>query len=404
MTRTRVALAAVAVMLVVVRVAAAVALRHSFFTSGFPSYDTVAHNVVSGHGLRFDGSPFADDPPVYPFLVTAAYWIGGRGWWSIAAMQTVLDLASLTLLFVLGRALFEARVALVACACFAVYPLLASQSVQLLDTAPFVLALLAYLVLACRAATTHRARDAAFAGALAGVGFEIRSEMIVLLAIFPLLLALRGVWSRRALLAPWAAAAAAFVLVATPWTVRNAVVFHRFEPGPAKGGLALWEGNSPHAAAYVRAGRSGDLLFSLPDTPRPRASRDPYVRGDFYYREALRWIRAHPGGFAAAAWAKLVALWSWNLNPLTPNDRRWKELLYTASYLPVLVLAAASLVVVRGRERRRSLLFLLAVLAALTVAHVVVVGYTRMRVTSDPLLMLMAASALVAAAIRMERA
>lgn len=382
-----------ALVLTLDRLAAAVVLRHSFFVSGFTAYDTVAENLLHGRGFTYAGHPFAEFPLLYPLLAAAAFAVGGHAWWPIAVMQTLFDLASLGFLFLLGRRLLGVAPAVVGCLFFAVYPPLASQSAQLLVTSPFTLALLAFLYLAVRLADRPSSRSGLVAGAVAGVGYQLRVEMLVVVLLLPAILALLHL-GRRDIGRVSAAVGVAFVLVLAPMVVRNAIVFHRFAPAPAEGGITLWEGNSPHSAEFVGAGKSGDLLFALPDAPQPPASAGPYQIDDFWYRHSLDWIRSHPGGFLHGLRVKFVALWSWNLNPLTGGDSRWKQLVYTASYAPTLVLALVGLAMGLIRSLRRETLVLALVLVALGIVHVVVQAFTRMRLPSDPLLMLLAGLAL----------
>ena len=401
------ALVAAGLLLVIVRFGAAVALRGTFFTSGFTIYEKVAENLLHGRGFTLGGHPFVSFPPLYPLLVAGAYTIGGHGWWSIALMQTGFDLCSLWFLYALGRRLFGVAPALLACFMFAGYPLLASQSAQLLVTSAFICALLAFLYLVVRLVERPTMPMAVLTGGVAGVGYALRVEMLLVFALLPALLALLGV-GRRSLLRVTVPAAAAFLLALSPAIVKNMIDFHRFAPTAAEGGITLWEGNSPHAAAFIGARRSGDLLFALPDAPRPPTSADLYQVDDFWYSQSLHWIRSHPDAFVRGLGVKFVALWSWNLNPLTGGDSRWKQLVYTASYAPVLVLAILGFFVGVARGLRRQTLAIALVLGGLAALHVVVQAFTRMRLPSDPLLMLLAGLALaeswrVAAGFRARR-
>ena len=297
-----------AIGLVAVRLAAAFALRHTFLSSGFPGYDEAASNLVHGRGFVQGGEPFSQFPPLYPLLVAAAYEIGGRAWWSIATMQTFFDIGSLIVLFALGRRLFGRTAAIVACAAFVLYAPLASQSAQLLPTSPFVLTLLSFLYLLVRLADRPRVPTALLAGLVAGIGFELRAEIPVVVLLAPVSLVLLGL-SMRAALRFGALTVVAFVIALVPATIRNALTFRVFNPGPAEAGITLWEGNSPFAARFVAAGRSGDLLFELPGSPHPPVTAGPYERDHFWRDRSLHWIDKHPGAFLHGLRVKFVALW-----------------------------------------------------------------------------------------------
>jgi 4-amino-4-deoxy-L-arabinose transferase-like glycosyltransferase len=391
------ALTGIAAVLVVGRLGTAAGLRTSFFTSGQTLYDAVAESLLHGHGFSVAGKAYVESPPVYPLLVSAAYAIGGHSSWSVVVLQTLLDLGSLLLLFVLGRRLFGTAAGLLAALMFALYPYLAGQAAILMDTEAFVFFLLAYLYLVVRTADTGRIRDAAGAGVAGGIAFLVRPTIFAILLVTPLLLVVLGrPW--RAVVRDVAVIAGAVVLVATPWTVRNAFRFHAFVPGGAKLGENFYAGNSPVSAGYIERGISTDLVLVRPGQERPPARFNPVQSDNWWLHRGLDWVKAHPRAFVHGLVVKLQAFWSWDLNPRTHGDSRLKELLYTVSYLPLLLVALVSVARVVRPHRRRPLAFVAILLAAFTAIHVLLVGYTRVRAPLDPLLMLLAASLLVDAA------
>jgi hypothetical protein len=192
-------------------------------------------------------------------------------------------------------------------------------------------------------------------------------------------------------------AAGVGALALVPWTVRNAVRFHAFVPTSAKFGENFYAGNSPHAAEYIADGKSTDLLRLRRDAPKPPDSWNDVRRDSWWLHRGLDWAKAHPGAWAHALKIKLEAFWSWDLNPKTLGETGTKELLYTATYLPLLLVALAGLALGLRVGRRREVAFCALLLAAFTLIHVLVVGYTRLRAPLDPLLMALAAFVLVEA-------
>jgi hypothetical protein len=103
-----------------------------------------------------------------------------------------------------------------------------------------------------------------------------------------------------------AADAAIFLLVAAlcvaPWTIRNHRVYGRWIAVASEGGVTFWTGNHPLAIG------EGDLAAN-PEIKRAdltfRAAHPgltPEELEPLYYRDALAWIRGHPG-----AWLWLLA-------------------------------------------------------------------------------------------------
>jgi len=396
--RSPAALLAVAcAVLVAGRIGVAVDVRHTFFSTGQQIYDHVAESLLHGHGFSNAGRPNVENPPLYPLAVAAAYAIGGRGWWSVAALQALLDVASLLLLYLLTGRLFGRTAALLAAFMFALYPYLAGQAALLMDTSLFVLVLLAFLYALTRAADKGRTAWSAATGALAAATLLVRPTVIAILVVAPALLALLGA-DRRRLGRVLVVATAVGAVALVPWTVRNALRFHAFVPTSAKFGENFYAGNSPHAAEYIAEGRSTDLLRLRPDAPQPPARWNDVRRDSWWLRRGLDWAKAHPGAWAHALRIKLEAFWSWDLNPKTLGETRTKELLYTATYLPLLLVGLAGLALGLRIGRRREVGFCALILGAFTLIHVLVVGYTRLRAPLDPLLMALASLVLVEAA------
>ena len=115
----------------------------------------------------------------------------------------------------------------------------------------------------------------------------------------------------------------------------------------------------------------------------------------WWLHRSLDWITGNPGACAHVLKIKLEAFWSWDLNPKTLGQTGAKETLYTITYLPLLVVGLAGLVLGLRTGRGREVAFLALILGMFTLIHVLVVGYTRLRAPLDPLLMASASLMLV---------
>ncbi len=104
------------------------------------------------------------------------------------------------------------------------------------------------------------------------------------------------------------------LLTILPWTLRNALVFHKAIPlkdnfwmelciGNVGDGLHWWNGAQHPAGNTVEAGR-----FS-------RLGEQPYLAEK--HAEALAYLRMHPGQYATRCFRRVVFLWTgfWSFNP-----------------------------------------------------------------------------------------
>jgi phage shock protein PspC (stress-responsive transcriptional regulator) len=105
-----------------------------------------------------------------------------------------------------------------------------------------------------------------------------------------------GGWMRvRALLVSVCCAGVAMAFVISPWTIRNALVFHRFVPISTNGNFVLYiNNNDRNKGMYMDA---MDVPNSIFKTDRILDANGTYNEADAMQaarQEAIRWIRSHP--------------------------------------------------------------------------------------------------------------
>jgi 4-amino-4-deoxy-L-arabinose transferase-like glycosyltransferase len=237
-------------------------------TTDGPLYEALAHNwrEMGIYGLNLNGGVVPVDirMPGYPaFLATISYVLG-RGETRVMLAQVAVDLCTCVLAAMLAGLLAPAeetgrprsRLQIAAVWLAALCPFLANYSAavltEVLATFLTTVALLAF-VSACTGAETFSfsgafagsgqlaerkgflffLRNSWFVGGLAvGLGTLARPETPLLLIALALLLLWK--WRRRAdwvrLFRVTALIAVGFILPLVPWTVRNAVSLHEFQP------------------------------------------------------------------------------------------------------------------------------------------------------------------------------
>lgn len=342
-------------------------------------------------------SPLRSDlvfyPPVYPYFVGALF----RAFGTMAAVpwaQALCGALTVPAVGLVGRRAFGPRTGLLAAGLAAFYPDLLWFAAHFWSETVFLLLLWWALERTLAASVASSWRVAAVAGALWGLATLTRevSLYLVPLAAVYLVFAVPGrpaPATRR--LARAAGLVAACALVVLPWTIRNAIVFRAFIPVSTMGSLNLWQGNTsiPHTQIY-------EVLASVGGP----VEQDRYCR-----RMAWAEIRAaQPGWAARKLREQMPEFWKAGseaidhfvgreaCGPLPPAAVRRLELAFVAPYLVVLALAAFGLARLRPTP---GAWFLLAFLAAYNAAHVMAYATTRFRLPVLPVLLLLAAAALV---------
>jgi 4-amino-4-deoxy-L-arabinose transferase-like glycosyltransferase len=272
----------------------------------------LAQSLLAGHGL---GSPFgvptgptAFIAPAYPLLVAGIFKVFGIGSVASAVVimlaQTAAAMLTIWLMMRIARRLFNQRAALIAGLIWACAPPLLFIPTIFWDTS---FALCAFTGLVALVLELHpNPSKLAWLGLGAFCGFIALLNSALVFAAAALLLWLvlqapRGARTRCLL------AACAFVIVFSPWPMRNARVFHAFIPLRTTVGEELWMGNHPNSNGFL-----DESLFPTYNAAELAEYKQlgelAYTRG----KSALAWdyIRHNPGTFAALSIRRMLRFWT----------------------------------------------------------------------------------------------
>jgi 4-amino-4-deoxy-L-arabinose transferase-like glycosyltransferase len=427
---------------VVVRVGALLALPGIFdFVStgaihGSATFDTYASNLVATgvYGVT-PGVPDAVLPPFYSLTLALVYGVFGRGYWQVGLYHTLLDVASIAMLYLIGKRLFTDRlgdwVSWLAGVFYALYPYLVFQNLTVIDTPLFIAQLHGFLLVMILLRDRERRDRVALLLALIG-GVILGTATLTRPILVPLAL-LVTLWFlfRRSLVDSFLRllpVAVVSLLVLIPWILRNQAVYNTFVPISITGGSNLYQGNNPDVIPLLKAGY--DVQWTGEDefsglTPAADAARS---------QQALDWLRANRNLIPELVWVKFLTHWSIDIFPrvnptageeirpdyqgdavqdtddtgaptlgdLNPGDA---VTLYDAGefdaarivhrwYFGILLaLALVGVALTFRRWREVSLLWLVQV--NMTVMYIIFHPSTRYRVPSDPLLFLFSAYTLI---------
>ena len=274
-------------------------------------YESEALRMLREGGILFPKTPV--DPgdarlilhaPGYSAFIAAIYAIWGNSHSTVTLAQIILDALSAIVVFLIAAELFNQALAIVAGMLVALSPHFASYSLWFSpDTLP-ILPILVAVYLIIKASKRPRIITIIGAGAMVGLSCWLRANGLLLapfLAAALIVLVDRGKRVRYA-----AALLGTTILVISPMTIRNWVLYHRFIPISVDSGLALVEG----IAAYDEEGRFGMPRFDGEATKkdvewhnRPEYegnlwSPDGVERDAYRFRRGLEVIQSNPAWFA----------------------------------------------------------------------------------------------------------
>ena len=354
------------------------------------AYRHYAENLVE-HGVFGHGSvPSAYRPPLYSLLLTGPVALGDNARLAIGLLHLAMGVATVWLVYRLGRRWGLGAWSLAAAALVACDPILLVQSTLVMtETLATLLAVVSLWGLSRFSRSENvtvpfgipRAGDCpdfrvakmglspsvayAFAwtmaaGGLLALASLCRPTFLVFTAVAGLLVAtLWATWATR--LKTFAAFSAAVALVLAPWVVRNQIQFGRPIVATTHGGYTLLLGNNPSFYDYLRSGAwatvwdEGDYF----DGRSKSMPRDELRRDRIAYAEARQNIRRQPGMFAYACVVRVGRLWAPLPHRLTDGESpARRSVRYTIGlwYLAEFLLAAIGLFAVfTGRPRAAGL-------------------------------------------------
>lgn len=310
-------------------------------------------------------------PPLFPLFLAAMYRLYGfqsnliqRYYFAVLSLLVPLGT------WWLARRLWSPSVGLAAFAGACFHPAFIHYAVYLQCDSFFLI----FSTWAMALMTTERTHfQTIIAGLLTGIACLGRSQFIgaMLIGLGWALLKPKPT-SRRI----WAIGyLAAFLVIVTPWWVRNYRVFHRFVPFSTEGGCTLWVGNNPLADG-------GGLC---PPSYFP-ANLDEIQRDQWHYEQALAYIFNNPRRTASLALSKLARFWG-----VVPRvGSRFTKIVAAGAYIPMFGFAAAALWI--WRRRMREFLPILALAAYYSLTQTIFPSVMRYRLPLEPLLIALASA------------
>jgi 4-amino-4-deoxy-L-arabinose transferase-like glycosyltransferase len=321
-------------------------------------------------------------PPGYPILLSLMYRVGGHSDSATQFLQIILDSLSVVIIVLIAFEFFPAAIGLIAGLMAAFAPQFTWNSLTLLPDSLATLPILAAMLIITRtwqrpnAFGRSQLLSILIAGALVGVSIWLRANALLLAPFLALLLLLS---KRGARLRPALVLICGVLLIISPVTIRNAIVFDKFIPVSLGAGQTLVEG----LADYNTDGSLGlpqtdvELIRGEAETSKRPDYANSLFTPDGTERDRARLargfavIRAHPFWFAgvmirrAASMLRLertplrLAAPNFGVSPLLQWPLRFVQKLFiTALFLPLTLIGAAILVY---RKQFQTLALLLAV-------------------------------------------
>jgi 4-amino-4-deoxy-L-arabinose transferase-like glycosyltransferase len=296
-------------------------LDDQFYFSALPKLLADGHGFVAPFKLYFQhvSVATAEHPPLYSVVLAAPSLVGLDSPDAQRLAGSVFGAGTIALVGLLGRRLAGDRAGLIAAGIAAVYPTLIAADGALMSETLYGLLTAASLLAAYRlvdalALPKQPARPAAHGsitgraavlGALIALTALTRGEALLLLPLVLVPVVWRGgAWQRDGLRAA-AVALVAFLIVLTPWTARNWIVFNRPVAIATNSGTAVAGANC--AVTYA----SGDHLGGwYPPCIKEHPGKNEAEHHAEALKDGVRYAGDHLGRLPVVLAARLGRVWS----------------------------------------------------------------------------------------------
>lgn len=342
-----------------------------------------------------EAHPSAWKAPGYPAWVGFWYSLVGTSPLRLTLVQSLLAPVTVLLAWLLARRLFDARIATVTAFGVAVFPLGWEYFGMLFPEALSVPLALAVLLVVLEREPIPKA--VGLAGVLVGLNLLVRPTAFFLMAAVLVAWILAAGW-RRGLVATVATGVVALLVVA-PWTIRNYVELDGFVPISIQDAAIYGTFNDD-------AANDSDYPYAWRPTPPSLKSvlaeavklPEPQFRAKLQ-EVGLEYIKDHPASLPKAIfWNGLSRFWD-----LRAPSQALRETEFQGRSRPVravglglyyVILPLALVALWRIRSRRELVMPLITMGVVATLAFTVVAG-TRYRAPFEPLLVMLAAAAVL---------
>lgn len=265
------------------------------------TYHKLAVSMLSGE-YSIDGRPTAFVVPGYPVFLAGIYSMFGEGQFAVRIIQSILDVITCFLFYLVCRNFFDDRYSVAGTAVFTFFPSNILYTQAVLTESLFGLAAMALLYFLLKA----KRGNLFFTGVLFGIALLIRSSLAVsaVMIILYIILYRKELFGKSSFTSPAVGIvlfAAGIVLVLSPWIARNKIVMGESVLA-TQGGSTLWEGNNPMATGtWNKQMVDANPLMDDPD----EIKRERELR-----RQAVDFILSNPVKFAELGIRKLAYLFS----------------------------------------------------------------------------------------------
>ena len=288
-------------------------------------HDQWAQSILKGED--FTGGVFFR-APLYPYFLAAVYKLFGHNYFAIRLIQFIIGSLSCVLVYLLGRKVFNSRVAIIAGVMASLYGVMIYYDGELLLPVLEVFLNLLFLYACIKAREKNSSQLWLLSGLLLGLSALVRPNILLVGAALFLWIILKPAsqskiqfprsLSKKSILNPVYLILGAILLI-IPVTLRNCIKGHDLVFISSQGGMNFYLGNNPNSdgATAIFPGGSATWWGSYEDAVRFAEKKEgrslkPSEISSFWYKEGLKFALGQPFEFLKLMFKKFALFWNGN--------------------------------------------------------------------------------------------
>jgi len=265
-------------------------------------YDITAQNLVAGKGYYNEYGLRAYRAPGYPLFLSAIFLSFGINNLPVQIIQAIIGSLTCIIWYLIGKELNNPKGGIITALLISFYlPLIRYCELLLSETLFIFLLSLAFFGI------LRSLKQSSFLlnitiGILLSISMLVRPIIALFLLFVLIFVSLVSFEKKANRIKDVAVIAFSIIIVVSPWTIRNYVVFKKFVPLTTNGGINFYIGNNSNATGtYYIPENWSKTFYGLSETERNQKG----------YEEGSKFIRQNPYRFLKLFVKKELLFWSY---------------------------------------------------------------------------------------------
>ncbi|HAB52188.1 MAG TPA: hypothetical protein DCE80_08480 [Ignavibacteriales bacterium] len=352
----------------------------------------VVHNIVDGKG--FSGKAyFSPEPrptswmaPIYPYFLSGCLLIfGSYGYLVIEILQCIASAFISIILYLTGKKLFNKKAGFIAAILAAFYPPLMYYCTIMWGAIFFILLINILILFLFKVKEIPTNYNICLCGFLMGFTALVDPVIMCFYPFVFLWLFFNFPSHINTSIKNLGIVLGIMLLVISPWTIRNYLVFNKFVLIKSNIGHAFWVGNNPRASGNM------EIVFPEKEEIEKISVLTEVERERIFITKAFTFIKENPKQFVSLFFSKLRFFW-WKIdNKNLGTGNKYVQIMYF-SYGIILFLALCGIIFSIAREKFYFIILILFLFFSLSMTYsLTAVGTYRYRLPVEPYLLIFAA-------------